>query len=177
MQISGRSFHRILKADLKFHRYKLQLTRFGIIGPYFFEDPQDGTVTVTTERYLHMLYTYLVPELRRIERLETTWLQQDGATAHTANISINGLRQQFSGRLISRFGDIHWPSRSPRLSVLDFFLWGNLKDKVFSTRKETIAQLEASIHDEIAAIPRDLLAHVMNSFPSRLYSPTDYHFF
>ena len=104
-----------------------------------------------------MLNTFLVPELRRIERLETTWFQQGGATAHGANIR---LRQQFLGWLISRFGDIHWPSS----------LWGYLKEKVFSSRKETIAELQASISDEIAAIPRDMLAHVMDSVLFWLHS-------
>ena len=113
-----------------------------------------------------MLNSFLVPELRRIECLETIWFQQDGTTVHTANISMNGLRQHFPGRLISHFGDINWPSRSPDLSVLDFFPWGYLKEKVFSIHKETIAELQTSIHNEIVAIPRDMLAHVMDSFLS-----------
>ena len=117
-----------------------------------------------------LLYTFLVSELRRIERLETTGFQQDGATAHTTNIEWTDLQQQFPGWLISRFGDSNWPSRFPDLSVLDFFLWGYLKEKVFSTRKETFAELQTSIHDEIAEIPRDMLANVMDSFLSRLDS-------
>ena len=60
--------------------------------------------------------------IEKTERLETTWFQQDGATAHTVNTSMNRLRQQFPEKLVSRFGDIHWSSRSPNLSVLDFFL-------------------------------------------------------
>ena len=51
------------------------VARFGIIGPYVFEDPQGRTVTVTSVRYLHMLNIFLVPELIRIERIETTWFQ------------------------------------------------------------------------------------------------------
>ena len=91
--------------------------------------------TVTSERYLHMLNAFLVPQLGRIEHLETSWFQRDGATAHTANISMDRLRQQFPSQLISRFGDIHWPSRYPDLSNIDFFLRGYLKEKIFSTRK------------------------------------------
>ncbi|KAJ4438346.1 hypothetical protein ANN_14288 [Periplaneta americana] len=83
------------------------VARFGIIGPYFFEDPQGRTVTLTSERYIQILNTFLVPELRR-----TYGSKQDGATAHTANISMNRLRQLFPGRLISRFCDVQWPSKS-----------------------------------------------------------------
>ena len=35
----------------------------------------------------------------------------------------NFLQENFPGHLILRFGDIHWPSRSPDLTPLDFFLW------------------------------------------------------
>ena len=50
------------------------------------------------------------------------------------------------------------------------FLSLRLSQEVFSTRKETIAELQASIYDEIGAIPRDMLVHVMDSFLSRLHS-------
>ena len=145
------------------------VARFGIIGPYFFEDPQGRTITVTSEQYLDKFNTFLVPELRMIECLQTTWFQQDGATAHTANISKNRLQQLFPGRLISPFGDIHWPSRSPDLSVLDFFFFGATSRKSFPLIRRQL-RIQASIHDEIAAIPCNILAPVMVSFLSRLHS-------
>lgn len=54
--------------------------------------------------------------------LEDIWFQQDGATAHTAQISLTVLRQMFPGWLVSLRGDIGWPARSPDLSMCDFFL-------------------------------------------------------
>ena len=48
------------------------------------------------------------------------WFQQDGATAHTANESMTIVRNMFPGYLISRFGDVPWPPRSPDLSTCDF---------------------------------------------------------
>jgi hypothetical protein len=47
------------------------------------------------------------------------YFQQDGATAHAP---MNILRNMFHGRLISRYGDVPWPPRSPDLSSCDFFL-------------------------------------------------------
>jgi len=64
----------------------------------------------------------------------TLWFQQHGATAHTAVISIAVLRRLFPQRVISRFGDVPWPPRSPDRTAPDFFLWGYLKSKVYSTR-------------------------------------------
>ena len=65
----------------------------------------------------------------------TLCFQQDGATAHTAVICIAAFRRLFRQRVISRFGDVSWPPRSPDLKAPDFFfLWGDLKSKVYSTR-------------------------------------------
>jgi hypothetical protein len=36
-----------------------------------------------------------------------------------------------------------WPSRSPDIIPLDFFLWGYVKDKVFSTPVPDIRNLKA----------------------------------
>ncbi|KAJ4451719.1 hypothetical protein ANN_03189 [Periplaneta americana] len=55
------------------------------------------------------------------------------------------------------------------LSIPYFFLWDYLKEKVYFTRKETIAELQVSIYDEISVISRDMLARVMDSFLSRLH--------
>jgi len=52
------------------------------------------------------------------------WFQQDGATAHTVNESMTIVRNMFPGHLISRFGDLPWPHRSPDLSTCDFFSLG-----------------------------------------------------
>jgi hypothetical protein len=54
----------------------------------------------------------------------TLWFQQDGATAHTAVFNIAALRRLFQQRVISRFGDLPWPARSPDLTALDFCVWG-----------------------------------------------------
>jgi hypothetical protein len=61
-------------------------------------------------------------EMAEDHDLENVWFQQDGATAHTARISLGVLQQMFPGRLVSLRGDIGWPARSPDLSMCDFFL-------------------------------------------------------
>ena len=54
----------------------------------------------------------------------TLWFQQDCATVQTAVISIAALRRLFPQRVISRFGDVPWPPRSPDLKDPDFFSAG-----------------------------------------------------
>lgn len=141
----------------------------GIIGPYFFEDNDGRTVTVNAQRYLDMLEEYFLPELRR-QRIEirNVWFQQDGATAHTARISMEFLRRTFPTRVISRFGDVTWPSRSPDLTIPDFFLWGFLKARVYINKPRTIQELKEAIRQEINGIPRDMLAKSVASFKERL---------
>ena len=101
---------------------------WGVIGPYFF----DGTVN--SERYMQLLNEFVRPELSRRRKLSCTWFQQDGATCHTARETMNCLKGMFGNRLISRNAQIIWPSRSPDLSVCDFFLWGYLKSKVYEKK-------------------------------------------
>ena len=97
----------------------------GIIGPYFFEGNDGVSVTANAERYNHMLETFFLPELRRRNwNMARAWFQQDGATAHTARLSMNTLRAAFPGRLLSRFGDIEWPSNSPDLTAAEFLYGG-----------------------------------------------------
>jgi hypothetical protein len=95
----------------------------GIIGPYFFEGDDGVSVTVNAERYNHMLETFFLPEMRRRNcNMARVWFQQDGATAHTARLSMNTLRASFPGQLLSQFGDIQWPSISPDVTAADFFM-------------------------------------------------------
>lgn len=144
-------------------------TPHGIIGPYFYENENGETVTVNAERYCQMLNTFLRPELRRLQLdLENVFFQQDGATAHTARVSMQVLRGMFPERLISRFGDIPWPPRSPDLSTCDFFLWGYLKERVYSHRPRTLAALQEAIREEVATIDGELMTRVMADFSRRL---------
>ncbi|GFY27555.1 putative LOC100569746 [Trichonephila clavipes] len=59
--------------------------------------------------------------------MKELWLQQDGATCHTARATIDLLKDTFGDRLNSRFGPVNWPPRSFDLTPLDYFLWGYVK--------------------------------------------------
>ena len=85
------------------------------------------------------------------------WYQQDGAHAHTSNVAIRYLQGQFPGKLISRCGDFPLPPRSPDLAILDFFLWGYLKHKIWDVpvaqQPQTVRELKAAIESEWANLP------------------------
>jgi hypothetical protein len=144
------------------------VSAFGVLGPYFFENATGQSVTVTSDRYVELLREFLNDELCRL-RVDTrlVWFQQDGATAHTAQNSMAVVRGMFPQHVISRFGDVEWPPRSPDLSACDFLLWGYLKEKVYAHRPHTIQELKDCIREEIQGIPVNMLRKVMDNVRQR----------
>lgn len=57
------------------------------------------------------------------------WFQQDGATCHIADATLDVLRQKFPGYIISKFNDVNWPPTSCHLTPLDFSLWDYVKSR------------------------------------------------
>ena len=129
----------------------------GVIGPYFFEGDDGVFVTVNAERYNHMLETFFLSEMRRCNwNMARAWFQQGGATAHTARLPTNTLCAAFPGRLLSRFGDIQWPSNSPELTAADFFLWGYLKAQDLLTPSLTLTALKMQFVRRLQMLRRTL---------------------
>jgi hypothetical protein len=89
-----------------------------------------------------MLELYVAPQLEEFQ----PWIifQQDGAPPHW-------------GSDVRRFldGPTPWPPRSPDITPLDFFLWGYVKDKVFSTPVADITNLKPRMADAFATITED----------------------
>ena len=148
------------------------MAKFGIWGPYFFEE-NNVTVTVNSNRYCDMLETFLRPKLNMPHDMDNVWFQQDGATAHTSRRAMGILREMLPGHLILLRGDIGWPARSPDLNPCDFFLWGYLKSKVYSNRPQSIEELKDAIRQEIASIPHEMIHRVIDNFRERLRQCVD----
>jgi hypothetical protein len=62
----------------------------------------------------------------------------------------------FPNRWNGRHGPTTWPPRSPDITLLDFFLWGYVKDIVFSTPVPDITNLKSRITDAFATITEDM---------------------
>jgi inhibitor of nuclear factor kappa-B kinase subunit alpha len=93
------------------------------------------------------------------------YFMQDGATAHTPTYSINALSKVFEDRMIIRG---LWPARSPDLNPCDFYLWGNLKDKVYSNNLHTLVELKQRIRKIISSIEVSELKLESNNIFKRL---------
>lgn len=97
------------------------------------------------------------------------WFQQDGASYHTARKKIKLLRKMFPNRLISKSGDVNWPTSSSDLNPSEFFLWDYLRAKVYSNQLESIEELKAKICHEIAGISEETLQKVMENAEERIH--------
>ena len=96
------------------------------------------------------------------------WFQQDGATSHTARVTIDLLKGKFGERVISRNGPVEWPPRSCDLTPLDFFLRGHIKSLVYSNKLATLHDLKDNIQCEIATVPVEMCARVVDNWVQRI---------
>ena len=90
----------------------------GIIGPFSFENEQGAALTVNDDRYRAMLNEYLFTKIEE-EDIGTILFQQDGATCHTPEATLDVLRLVFEDRIISRGADVVWPPR--KCDLIPFF--------------------------------------------------------
>ena len=100
--------------------------------------------------------------------MEDVWFQQDGATSHTANVTINLLETNFGERVISRNGPVGWPPRSCDLTPLDYFLWGYVKSMGYANKVATIDALRMNIDREIAAASAVVSLKIVNKWVQNL---------
>ena len=114
--------------EKQFHDLKVTawvaMSSQGIIGPYFFMDEEENTVTVNSDRYLKMLRRFWTALGRKIgvNIRAQQYFMQDGAAPHTARVVMQWLTDQFGENVISR-GAVHpWAPHSPDLNPLDFYL-------------------------------------------------------
>ena len=65
----------------------------------------------------------------------------EGAPPHFSRIARQYLNDHFPGMWIGHNGPVAWPPRSPDLNPIDFYLWGHVKNEVYSTPVTNIDEL------------------------------------
>ena len=106
---------------------------------------------------------FFIPESRRRNPdFSDIFFQQNG----TSNATRQLLLETFPNHVVSRFGDIAWPSRSPDLTSPDvfFFKCGDLKSTVYVNGPNTLPVLKDTIRDEISRISSETLQHKTENF-------------
>jgi len=63
--------------------------------PYFFENETGNAVTLNVDCYVEMLQYFFTPQLACFPVNGNTLFQQDGATSHTARMSMKAVNALF----------------------------------------------------------------------------------
>lgn len=94
-----------------------------IVGPYFIPDMLNG---IMYEHFLRNVLPTLLEEIP-LDTRQCMWFQHDGCPAHSSRVATEVLNEKFLNCWIGRRAEVKWPARSPDLTPLDFFLWGQSK--------------------------------------------------
>lgn len=125
-----------------------------IFGPVFIR----GGLNAAS--YLHILQNDLeefLDSLPLAELRDFKYYQHDGARPHTARNVKRYLDDRFPDAWIGNNGPIEWPTRSPCLNPLDFFLWGYIKNQVYYRSTENVQELRERITDSIRSVNPDYI--------------------
>lgn len=95
-------------------------------------------------------------------RNKPVYLQEDGASYHTA-----GIPEQY--RSSQKVKSLGWPAQSPDLSPIEN-LWKIAKDRIAKRRHriKSLEEMGKAISDELSKISGDLLKKLAKSFEKRL---------
>ncbi|KFM56968.1 hypothetical protein X975_03239, partial [Stegodyphus mimosarum] len=127
------------------------------------------TCTVTAARSLTLLLDHVVPTLQERHASPVVTFTQDGAPPHIARDVKKFLLESFTeDRVISRGCKFQWLSRSPDLTLADFWLWRFLKSRVYRGSPTTLVELKNTIRLTFAAIHGDMLHSAVMGVVTRL---------
>ena len=114
-----------------------------------------------------MLNEFLFTKIEE-DDIRNIWFQQNGATCHTAEATLDVLRPVFEDRIISHRADVVWLPRSCDLTPLDYYLWGAVKDKSYAGKPETIEALKDNIREAIDEIQLHTSDNVLKNWTDRV---------
>ena len=117
-----------------------------LIGPFFI----DGNLNARA--YEELFRNHIVPRIRVItgDNFQNICSQQDRAAAHY-------------GREVRAY-----VARSPDLPPLNYFLWGYVKSKVYSTQPQSLDELQSRILQEATLIDREMIRNAVTHFYNRI---------
>ncbi len=96
---------------------------------------------------------------------QTKWVfQQDGAPAHTANVSQNWCKHNFDSFL----DKVHWPPNSPDLNPLDYFYWSEVLKNISIGSFSNHEEFKNKIKEACDKVDVEKLQKSVDSFTSRV---------
>ncbi|KAI6648091.1 hypothetical protein LOD99_11900 [Oopsacas minuta] len=90
--------------------------------------------------------------------------QQDGAPAHTSNVTQSWLHDNFPGFITKE----EWPPYSPDLNPMDYSVWSILETKACVNSHTSIKSLKRKLCQEWNKIPQKTLRAAIEALPDRI---------
>uniref|UniRef100_A0A0K0E084 Tc1-like transposase DDE domain-containing protein n=1 Tax=Strongyloides stercoralis TaxID=6248 RepID=A0A0K0E084_STRER len=123
--------------------------------------------SVNSVFYKGILENDVIPFFMKRKNIDFIF-QHDGAPAHSSHINIGLLNKFLNNRWIGKDSSLtEWPPKSPDLTVCDYFLWGYLKDKVYSHILANLNDLRFAINEEITKIPLEMIRKSVDNIEKR----------
>lgn len=124
-----------------------------LVGPFFLP------LKLTGLSYLIFLNCELMPVIRNAfssEDQQRMWFMHDGAPPHKIEDVKNMLNENFPNRWIGNGGTVEWPSQSPDLNPMDFYVWGCIKQAIDVNREiNTLEEFKAQIYEAFDSFRQD----------------------
>lgn len=125
--------------------------------------------TMNGETYKEILTSTVIPIFKERRNRDLIY-QQDGAPAHFSREVRNVLEREIPHRWIGRGSSFPWPPRSPDLSVLDFWLWGDIRHKLYQQPvPQNLDDLANKLTGLLANVKTDIIAKSFQSFLRRCH--------
>ena len=116
-----------------------------------------------------MLQEFCARELLAVTNMQQVIFRQDGAPVHfSCKVSVF-LHEQFLNLWIDSSGPIELAPYSPYFTPCDFFLWGDIKSKVYETRPRDLPTLEECIRNACASVTPKMLSDVSQACIKRWF--------
>lgn len=134
-----------------------------IIGPIFI----DGTLT--GPKYFEMLENTIEDLVEEVPVCyhRNFYFQHDGAPLHYAVQVRNYLNRKYNQNWLGRGGPVPWPARSPDLTPLDSYLWGEVKRLVYVEEAQSLENLKTMIINAFDKVKSD--TSVLNKLNDNLF--------
>lgn len=145
----------VTRQDAYQHRFSVNvwagILNNRLIGPYFIDGRLDSV------SYLNILNSVVDEMLDDVPLsvYRNLFYQHDGAPAHYQVRVREFLDTNFGDRWIGRGGPVPWPARSPDLTPLDFYLWGEVKRIVYATEYSNREELKVRITNAFNSVRSD----------------------
>lgn len=134
-----------------------------VIAVHFYEG------NLTRHMYLQILENILLDSIEDVPinvRIQLMY-QQDGAPPHNSRVAVEFLNTHFPGKWLGTNGPLLWPARSPDLTPMDFFLWGFLKDELYKSRYNNVADMTTRVREILHGVHHNTLNKAVNDVLKR----------